>query len=157
LPYNTKKATLCLTFRWEGAHSLPNHQGKCKRVHGHNYRMDVSLRGEVEKQDNELGKQSEKGRRHGERFSPTLGMIAEFDDVKGIIDAFIDEKVDHRFMNDVVSEEFHPVTTENVAYWMFSELYGKFGDILNQVRVWETDRSNAYVTLEDFQIYQETK
>ena len=33
-------------FRWEAAHRLPWHEGDCKYVHGHSYRMMVELEGE---------------------------------------------------------------------------------------------------------------
>ncbi|GIV57788.1 MAG: 6-carboxytetrahydropterin synthase QueD [Rhodothermaceae bacterium] len=32
-------------FRWEGAHRLPWHEGLCKNLHGHSYRLTVELEG----------------------------------------------------------------------------------------------------------------
>lgn len=34
-------------FRWEAAHRLPWHEGACRNLHGHSYRMLVELEGEV--------------------------------------------------------------------------------------------------------------
>ena len=36
------------TFRFEAAHVLPFHQGKCSRMHGHSYRLDVAVRGPLQ-------------------------------------------------------------------------------------------------------------
>src|SRR5437868_1916429 len=33
-------------FRWEMAHRLPEHEGGCRNVHGHSYRMWVEISGE---------------------------------------------------------------------------------------------------------------
>ncbi|MFQ5569962.1 MAG: 6-pyruvoyl tetrahydropterin synthase family protein [Rhodothermales bacterium] len=35
-------------FRWEGAHRLPWHEGLCRNLHGHSYRMFVELEGDVD-------------------------------------------------------------------------------------------------------------
>lgn len=34
-------------FRWEAAHRLPEHQGACRSLHGHSYRMTVEVEGSV--------------------------------------------------------------------------------------------------------------
>ena len=33
-------------FRWEAAHRLPWHEGLCRNLHGHSYRLTVELEGE---------------------------------------------------------------------------------------------------------------
>ena len=38
-------------FRWEAAHRLPWHEGQCRHVHGHSYRMVVELEGDLEDND----------------------------------------------------------------------------------------------------------
>lgn len=35
-------------FRWEAAHRLPWHEGQCRHLHGHSYRMVVELEGDLE-------------------------------------------------------------------------------------------------------------
>jgi 6-pyruvoyltetrahydropterin/6-carboxytetrahydropterin synthase len=32
-------------FRFESSHVLPHHTGKCARLHGHSYRLEVTVRG----------------------------------------------------------------------------------------------------------------
>lgn len=34
-------------FRWEAAHRLPEHQGACRSLHGHSYRMTVEVEGSI--------------------------------------------------------------------------------------------------------------
>src|SRR5258708_39836826 len=41
-------AILTKVFVFEAAHFLPEHEGKCARMHGHSYRLEVSLRGPVQ-------------------------------------------------------------------------------------------------------------
>lgn len=38
-------------FRWEAAHRLPWHEGQCRHLHGHSYRMVVELEGELDGND----------------------------------------------------------------------------------------------------------
>ncbi len=37
-------------FRWEGAHRLPWHEGRCRDLHGHSYEMFVEVEGEPDEQ-----------------------------------------------------------------------------------------------------------
>ena len=37
---------LNVEFKFCAAHRLPNYDGPCNRVHGHNYRFEVEIRGE---------------------------------------------------------------------------------------------------------------
>src|SRR5438034_326319 len=62
-------------FRWEMGHRLPFHEGLCKNVHGHSYKMIVELEGEVNEN----------------------GMIIDFFDLSKIIKPLIDEH-DHAFL-----------------------------------------------------------
>jgi 6-pyruvoyltetrahydropterin/6-carboxytetrahydropterin synthase len=135
-----KTATMTLTFRFEAAHFLPCHGGKCRRTHGHNYRVDVTMRGPVAPMA--LGASNARE-----------GMTLEFDDVKAVFGERVHSLMDHQTINDIIPKEFNPPTTENVAYYIFSVLYPVV-PYLKRVRVWETERSNAYVTVEDFVQYQ---
>lgn len=42
-----KYASITKIFRFEAAHHLPDHQGKCARLHGHSYKLEVMLRGAI--------------------------------------------------------------------------------------------------------------
>lgn len=50
--------TVCKTFHFEAAHQLPYHDGKCKYMHGHSYKVELCVRGIVqpdEPTNNEAG------------------------------------------------------------------------------------------------------
>ena len=55
------------TFRFEAAHVLPFHPGKCARMHGHSYVLEVAVRGPLQES------------------GPARGMILDFDEIKTIV------------------------------------------------------------------------
>lgn len=115
-------ATICRTYRFEAAHqlrSLPLSH-KCSRMHGHTYRVDISLRGEIRPE----------------------GMVLDFGALDLVMDCFL-KQVDHKVLNHVPGLEQDP-TAENIALW-----FGRMiSDSLNQtitVRVWENESCWAEV------------
>lgn len=117
-------------FTFEAAHQLPNHDGKCRDLHGHTYTVDVGVRGDVRPADG----------------SPQEGMVIDF----GIVSAAFRENVyarcDHKFLNDVLPV---PVTTaEHIAGWILDEMTRAVAlrDETVEVafvRVWETQTGYA--------------
>ena len=57
-------------FHFEAAHFLPGYDGLCANLHGHSYRLLVTLRGEILK----------------DATSPKNGMVIDFSVLKGIVD-----------------------------------------------------------------------
>jgi len=114
------KVELVRTFRFEAAHALPNapEGHKCRRVHGHNYRVDVHVYGEVD---------------------PTTGWLIDFGEVKKVVDPLI-ERLDHRYLNDV--EGLENVTSELLAKWLWDRLRDVLPP-LSAVAVWESDASRC--------------
>ena len=102
-------------------HALRNYRGKCENVHGHNYRVQVTLRGE--KLDH-------------------VGMLVDFVALKHLLRA-ISEPLDHVFINDLPPfTELNP-TAENMAVYFAEKLReGMQADVpvqVAEVKVWETD------------------
>lgn len=91
---------LVKTFRFEAAHLLPNVAAdhKCRRLHGHSFRVDVHLRGPV-----------------GERS----GWVVDFADVTAAW-APLHDALDHRYLNDV--DGLDNPTSENLALWVWERL-----------------------------------
>ena len=87
-------------FSFEMAHALWNYDGPCRNVHGHSYRLFVTL----------IGKPLE------ESGNPKNGMVIDFSDLKKIVRREIVEVFDHSV---VVSRNFDKGKTE-----MFSNLFG---------------------------------
>ena len=116
---------VCKEFRFEAAHSLPNHDGKCRGLHGHSYRFQVECSGYV---SDFAG-------------APDEGMVVDF----GRLSAYwkkLEPGIDHRFLNDVIQVEFHPTTAENIARYLLTLFRAEFEDTevchVDVVRVCET-------------------
>ena len=100
-------------------HALRNYHGKCENVHGHNYRVRITVQGE-KLDDN--------------------GLLVDFVHVKRLMHQVIDY-LDHRFINDLPPfTEINP-SAENIAKYFYDELHGNLQ--ISEVKIWETDTSTA--------------
>lgn len=81
-------------FTFHSAHFLPNHP-TCGRVHGHSYRLEVTLEGEVRD-----------------------GVVMDFADIKTLVEKAVLSKLDHTCLNDVIP---YP-SAENLAMWIWRHL-----------------------------------
>ncbi|MEZ4741491.1 MAG: 6-carboxytetrahydropterin synthase [Bdellovibrionota bacterium] len=137
---------------FEAGHRLPNHNSKCKNLHGHHYVVEFTITGNI---------QSTAG-------ASDQGMIVDFSDVKLIADDVIKKPWDHAFFvfkHDRVLVDFlnsldghktviteHPPTAEHlaeVAYSKLSHAIRKFYTdrrvVLGCLRLYETPTSWAEV------------
>ena len=107
-------------FTFEAAHHLPNvpEGHKCKRLHGHSYRVTVAVEGPL---------------------SDEMGWVMDFSDLKCAF-APLDEQLDHRYLNDV--EGLANPTSENLARWIWTRLQQRLHG-LSQVTVRETCTSGC--------------
>jgi 6-pyruvoyltetrahydropterin/6-carboxytetrahydropterin synthase len=107
-------------------HALRHYKGKCENVHGHNYRVQVIVR--------------------GEKINPVTGMLADFVELKRLLRE-ISEPLDHVFLND--TEPFTRIepSAENIAVYicekMQAGLAGEAPVEVAEVKVWETDIQSA--------------
>ncbi len=87
-------------FTLESAHRLPNVPAghKCARVHGHSFRVELHVSGEVD---------------------PQIGWVQDFGDIKAAFQPFF-EQLDHNYLNDVPGLE-NP-TSENLAKWVWNRV-----------------------------------
>ena len=118
------KKSITKVFSFDCAHRLYDYDGKCKNIHGHTYKLEITLKGNIS----------------------NSGMIIDFHDLNDIVNKNIINKVDHIYLNDIF--DFNP-TCENLAIWIWSEL-SKIVDcneyVLSKIILWETPTS--YITLE---------
>ena len=99
-------------YGFEAAHFIHNHPGKCRNLHGHSYKLFVSLEGQVD---------------------PETGMIIDFDDLSKIVVGKAIEPLDHHFLNDLI-----PLSTaENIVTWIWDQLKPGLPD-LSQLELFET-------------------
>ncbi len=69
-------------FSFESAHALDGYDGLCREIHGHSYRLFVTIKGEPSQcEDN-----------------PKRGMVMDFGDLKRIVNSEIIERLDHSFV-----------------------------------------------------------
>jgi len=122
-------AIITKKFRFEAAHHLPGHHGKCARPHGHSYRLEVTIRGPIKDAPGESDH----------------GMVMDFGDLSQIVKNSVIESLDHQDLNVVT--EFH-TTAENLAHWIWDELIasGLSEALLYRIRLWETDSCFAEIT-----------
>ncbi len=66
-------------FHFEMAHALEGYDGACRHIHGHSYRLEVTVSGTPEKNSR----------------SPKLGMVMDFSDIKAIVNREIVDVFDH--------------------------------------------------------------
>ncbi len=106
------------SFTFEAAHVLPHHPGKCARLHGHSYRLDVAIEGSL----------------HAE--GPAAGMVEDFDSVTRVVKEAVIAELDHRSLNELIGNP----TAELIAIWIWKRLAPALGG-LAEIVVWETRRA----------------
>tara|TARA_Y100000310_G_scaffold326856_1_gene392338 strand:+ start:86 stop:520 length:435 start_codon:yes stop_codon:yes gene_type:complete len=139
------KQLISKTIEIDMGHRVPGHAGKCRNLHGHRYRIEAAVLGELVATS---GASDE-------------GMVVDFGDLKKIMLSEIDEKLDHGFMmyeKDALVESFrgfedqHLIfvpfipTAENIAKYIFGLLKPALltkSISLSYVKVWETPTSMA--------------
>jgi 6-pyruvoyltetrahydropterin/6-carboxytetrahydropterin synthase len=117
------RATICKAFRFEAAHQLPHHDGKCAHLHGHSYVVEVFAAGEVK----------------GATGEPDEGMVMDFARIKELWQP-IHTALDHHHLNEVLLDLNDVTTAENLAGWMLNLLHRQEPRV-TAVRVYETATS----------------
>ena len=105
-------------------HALRNYKGKCENVHGHNYKIRVTLAGEK---------------------LNAAGLLMDFVELRRGIKSLV-EKLDHRFLNDFPPFDQLNPSAENLAKYFCDELEPQArnqGLQVHAVTVWETDTTSA--------------
>lgn len=112
------KTSVTRSFRFEAAHQLPWHPGKCRELHGHSYRFEITVEGPVGPQ----------------------GIVVDFDELKDVVDREVLARYDHRYLNDLMDNP----TAELLAHDIWKTLEAA-GLGLTRIRLWETDTSMVEV------------
>lgn len=126
---------------FDAAHILTNYDGKCKNLHGHTYRLIVSVGGDPDKSN---------------------GMVIDFKALKQVVEDVILARFDHAFLyneNSPVESEIAaviskhsmrsvalpcPTTVENLTHFIFGELAKHIA--VSSVTLYETPDSFATLT-----------
>jgi 6-pyruvoyltetrahydropterin/6-carboxytetrahydropterin synthase len=107
--------TITQAFTFEAAHHLPHvpETHRCRRLHGHSYRVELQLAGELD---------------------PKTGFVADFFDVEKAFQPLL-ERLDHHLLNEI--EGLENPTAELIAVWIFERVKPVLPQ-LDSVRVFET-------------------
>lgn len=121
---------LVVNGAFEAAHRLVDYPGKCNRLHGHSWTVEMSVVG------NKLNK---------------IGMVADFKTLKAMLMEVLDN-MDHQYLNELAPfNEINP-TAENLAQYIYNTLKQREifdGTVkLNYIKVWESPKS-AVIYRED--------
>ena len=124
-----RQALITKIFRFEAAHSLPGHRGKCARPHGHSYTLEVTLRGPI-------------------RTTPGAsdeGMVMDFEDLSQLVQHVVLERLDHQDLNVATGIR---TTAENLVHWIWDMLLqvGLPEALLYRLCLWETAHNRVEIT-----------
>lgn len=115
---------LTIEAAFSSAHNLRGYEGACENLHGHNWRVEVSVT--------------------AERLD-AIGMALDFKVLKNRTKETM-EYLDHKYLNEVEPFKTENATAENIARYIFKTLSGKLNDgniKVSKVKVWESDKAAA--------------
>lgn len=121
-----KEAIVSVTkeFTFDSAHFLINYNGKCANLHGHTYKLQITVFGRLNEQ----------------------GMVIDFNELKRVVSEKIIDDLDHKVINDVFP--YNP-TAENMVIHIFDVVKDyllknyKNKVFIEKVRLYETPTSYA--------------
>jgi 6-pyruvoyltetrahydropterin/6-carboxytetrahydropterin synthase len=109
-------------------HALREYKGKCENVHGHNYKVQITV--------------------EGERLN-RIGLLVDFVELKRVVREVVD-RLDHQFINDLDPFTVINPSAENMAKYFYDEVSkkmdgtsGETATRISQIKIWETDTSIA--------------
>jgi 6-pyruvoyltetrahydropterin/6-carboxytetrahydropterin synthase len=111
-----------------GAHRLAMVGQKCENLHGHNWHVEVCVRGDKLNQ---------------------AGVLADFGDIKKIIRKVVEGALDHKFLNELEAFRDCQPTSERIAFYIAENVQALLEKELkedvrvSEVMAWESDDTCA--------------
>ncbi len=104
---------------FSAAHRLPEYEGNCERLHGHNWQVEMTVESEA---------------------LDSRGMALDFREMKAAL-AEILSRLDHKYLNEVPPFDRRNPSSENIARYIFEEVEGKIPPPVrtSRVTVWESE------------------
>ncbi len=101
-------------FAFHASHFLPNYNGSCESLHGHTYRLHVSVKADIDLSN---------------------GIAYDFCEIKRIVKENVIKYLDHKHLNDLIAVP----STENLCVF----IWGKLEKVLPvyEIKLWETPTS----------------
>lgn len=113
--------TVTKRFKFDAAHHLPNYDGKCHNLHGHTYRLEVTVTGDID----------------DAKRSVTKGMVIDFHDLSDLVKRNFIDKYDHGNLNDFFDNPTAEVMVSYIGKTLESVL--PRGISLIKCNLWETE------------------
>jgi len=115
---------LTVISHFEAAHCLPGYPGKCARLHGHNWTIEVCV---------------------GSETLNELGMVIDFKVLKKHV-ANVTDKLDHHYLNELDEWQLKLPTAEHIAQYVYRELHKSLSAEIPEIRIlyvktWESASS----------------
>jgi len=112
--------------QFAAAHNLRNYKGKCENLHGHNYKVRVTL----------AGPQLDE-----------VGLLYDFVHLKQVIQGVI-RALDHKYLNELKPFDVLNPSAENIAKHIYDESSKQMqktanGAAISGITVWESDVTAA--------------
>lgn len=117
--------TVTKIFMFEASHNLPHYVGACHNLHGHSYKLEVTVCGAIET----------------DTTNPKCGMIIDFKDLKEIVKKVAVDKYDHSYLNDFFENPTAEIMVQQIASDIIASL--PRGKHLVSCKLWETTTSYA--------------
>jgi 6-pyruvoyltetrahydropterin/6-carboxytetrahydropterin synthase len=110
--------------RFAAAHSLRNFKGRCEDLHGHNWRVEVTVR--------------------GNKLDPESHILMDFGDLKALMRGVLDT-LDHKYLNEIAPFDSENPSSELIARYIYERIAPDLPDgvWMTQVAAWESDDSRA--------------
>ncbi|MBO8165530.1 MAG: 6-carboxytetrahydropterin synthase QueD [Brevibacillus sp.] len=129
LRYHNKRVAISKVFTFDAAHHMHSYEGKCISLHGHTYRLEVTISG----------------------YPNEIGMSIDFGTIKQIYEEVLRDRLDHRYLNETLPP-MNP-SVENLLVWMWEEIDRSLaekglkaeGFRIEELKLYETP--NSYGTL----------
>jgi len=111
-------------FQFGAAHQLRNYNGKCENLHGHNWKIEVFVKGEKLDEN---------------------GLLMDFKVIKETTLSILEE-MDHKFLNEL--EYFRDInpSSENIAKYLYETISGELNNDnikVSRITAWESDSACA--------------
>jgi 6-pyruvoyltetrahydropterin/6-carboxytetrahydropterin synthase len=98
LRYHNRRVAVSKEFSFSGAHHLHLYEGRCKSLHGHTYRLIITVSGLLNE----------------------TGICVDFNDIQAIYEGVIKHRLDHRYLNEALPKM--NTTVENMIVWIWEEI-----------------------------------
>lgn len=115
---------LTVETSFSAAHQLRGYKGRCERLHGHNWKVQVTV---IAERLNEID------------------IAIDFNEIKRLTDEVV-TPLDHSILNEIFPFTEKNPSSENIAKWIYDSLKKKINSDtihLSAVTVWESDTSSA--------------